>query len=92
MAVTQAGSVIRITADNDTVPGPIDVQGWRYIGSADGSFTVKSGTTSGAQLLFVDGSADIQSEVGFRSTKDLWIDMAGTGAELFLYLRTSSNR
>jgi hypothetical protein len=87
MAVTRAGSVIKITADNDTVPGPIKVCGIKYIAGTTSSFTIKADSSSGNDLYFVDGAADAFEEVHFRHSGTLHIDMAGTGGELYLYTK-----
>jgi hypothetical protein len=87
MAVTRAGSVIKVTADNDTIPGPIKVCGIKYIAGTTSSFTLKAGSTSGNELYFVDGDADVFEEVHFRESGTVHVDMAGTGGELYIYTK-----
>lgn len=87
MAVTRAGSVIKVTADNDTIQGPIKVCGIKYIAGSGSSFTLKAGNTSGNELYFVDGSADVFEDVQFKEAELIWVDMAGTGGELYIYTK-----
>ncbi len=87
MAVTKAGSVIKVTADNDTIQGPIKVCGIKYIAGSSSSFTIKAATTSGNEHYFVDGANDVFEQVQFRESGLLWIDMAGTGGELYIYTK-----
>jgi hypothetical protein len=87
MAVTRAGSVIKITADNDTITGPIKVCGIKYVAGSSSSFTIRAGSTSGNDIYFVDGANDIFEQVHFRESGSLWIDMGGTGGELYIYTK-----
>ena len=87
MAVTRAGSVIKITADNDTIVGQIKVCGIKYVAGSSSSFTIKAEDTSGNQLYFVDGAADIFEQVHFKHSGTLHIDMAGSAGELYIYTK-----
>lgn len=86
MAVTRAGNVIRMTADNDTVAGPIHICGIRYIaGTGSPSVTLKAGDTSGNNLYFNNNAASIFEEVEIREQGTVHLDLAGTGTEIYLY-------
>lgn len=86
MAVTNAGSVFLVTADNDTVKGPIHVCGIKYIaGTGTPSIQIRSGGASGMVMWETDSTTDLMEKIEFRSQEDLHIDLAGTGTLLYLY-------
>jgi hypothetical protein len=88
MAVTRAGNVIRLTADDDTVQGPISICGIRYIaGTGSPSVTLKAATTSGNNLYFNNGAASVFEEVEIREQGVIHLDLAGTGTEIYLYTK-----
>jgi hypothetical protein len=87
MAVTRAGSVIKVTADSDTIQGPIKVCGIKYVAGTTSSFTLKAGSTSGVVLYFVDGASDVFEQVHFREQGLIFVSMAGTGGELYIYTK-----
>jgi hypothetical protein len=88
MAVTRAGSVVVVAADNDTVPGPITVCGIKYIaGTGSPSVAIKAGSTSGVVLWEEDGTVDLFQQVEFREQGTIHVDMAGTGTILYLYTK-----
>lgn len=86
MAVIRAGSVIKVTADNDTIPGPINVCGIKYIaGTGSPSASIKDTNTSGNPFWETALTTEVFEEVEFRSQNDLHIDMAGTGTAVYIY-------
>jgi hypothetical protein len=87
MAVTRAGSVIKVTADNDTVSGPIKVCGIKYIaGTGSPSASIKAGSTSGNSLWETAATTEVFEEVEFYINDTLHFDLAGTGTAVYLYL------
>lgn len=86
MAVTRAGSVIVVGADNDTVAGPLNICGFLYkAGTGSPSVQVKSGSTSGVILWESASATDVYNQVDIRHDSLIHIDMAGTGTVLYIY-------
>lgn len=88
MARTIAGSVYRCDTDNDTVPGPVQVCGIKYIAGGSGtSIVIKAGSASGNTLYECDAAADVFEDVEFRCQEGLHIDLAGTGTVVYIYTK-----
>ena len=87
MAVTTSGSVYRITADNDTIPGNVNVCGILYIaGTGSPSIVVRGENASDGMILWETASTTpVFNEVSFKASKGLYIDLAGTGTVLYIY-------
>lgn len=86
MAVTRAGSVIKVAADNDTVPGPIKVCGIKYIaGSGSPSAAIKDTDTNGNSYWETASASSLFEEVEFHTNATLHFDLAGTGTIVYLY-------
>lgn len=86
MAVTKAGTVIVVSADNDTIQGPIVVTGIKYIaGTGTPSAQIKSVNTSGVILWETASTTSIFEEAEFRCQEDLHFDLAGVGTLLYIY-------
>lgn len=88
MAVTRAGSVIKVAADNDVVSGPIKVCGIKYIaGTGSPSIQIKDTDTNGVVLWETSSSTSLFEQVEFRSISQLHVDLAGTGTLLYIYTK-----
>jgi hypothetical protein len=86
MAVTRAGTVIKIAADNDTVAGPINVCGIKYIaGTGSPSIQIKETDTNGVVMWETASATSLYEEVKFRSNGTIHVDLAGTGTLLYIY-------
>lgn len=84
MAVTREGTVVRIDADNDTIPGVVNVKGILYIPGT--SAQVRSGNAAGMVLWENTGTTRLYDDVCFRADEGLHIDLAGASAALYIYL------
>lgn len=87
-AYTQKDNVIRITDDNDTVPGILNICGIKYIGQTNGSISIKADQSSSGMVLWEEsGAANVYNHVSIRSKDGIWVDVAN-GAVVYLYLET----
>ena len=86
MAVTRSESVIVVTANNDTIAGPVDIESILYTpgtGSPNASIAI-NGTTvwtaaSASTRLFEN------AEIWVSGGATITVSMAGTGTALYLY-------
>ncbi len=91
MAVTRINNRTLVTADNDTITGPLYIESIRVIaGTTTPSVQLKVTNTSGAVLWESGTLADNEvheSEVELRIEADqvVHVDMAGTGTKLYIY-------
>ena len=86
MAVTRALNVIRITADNDTVAGNINICGIKFIaGTGSPSAAIKADDSSGMTVWETASTTALYEEVEISVKQGIHIDLAGTGSVLYLY-------
>lgn len=91
MAVTRAANVIKMTADNDSVAGPLRITGIKCVetsGSAGATVLLKKGSTGGVVVYEarVAQSADNWADVFLNVPADgLWLDITGA-ATVYLYV------
>ena len=89
MAVTRTLNVVRITADNDTVAGPLNICSINYVaGTPTPSASIRLTNGSGQQLWGANAAAsDVYvAEIRVPQGDTIHIDLAGTGTEVILYL------
>ena len=86
MAVTRNGNVILLTADNDTVDGILEIVGIKYMPGTSASIKADA-SSSGAVLWETALTAEAFQEVSINVKNGIWVDMAGAGAKIYLYLR-----
>lgn len=90
MAVTRALNVVKITADNDTIAGPLEIESVVYFpGTGSPDTQIKLTDTNGMILWNAHLSTSrLQENVEIKvlAGDTLHIDMAGTGTVLYLYL------
>ena len=89
MAVTKTLNVIRITADNDTVTGPLNICSINYVaGTSTPSAQIRLTNESGMLLWSANATTSDVYDVDIKATSadTLHIDIAGTGTEVILYL------
>jgi hypothetical protein len=91
MAVTRTNNVIQITADNDTIQGPLEICSLIYMaGTTSPSAQIKMTNTSG-NILWESGTTadnarmDNYTEICVGAGDTLHFDLAGTGTKLYLY-------
>lgn len=87
MAVTQKETVIRIDADNDTVAGILNICGIRYMPGTSASIKADA-SSSGMVLWETLATTEFFDNVEIRVKDGIWVDLAGAGAVLYLYLET----
>jgi len=94
MSTVRTKNVIKLSADNDTISGPVDIEAILFIaGTTSPSAQLKITDTNGAILWESGVAADnarLQDNVGIRiqENETLHCDMAGTGTRVYLYLGT----
>lgn len=89
MAVTRTLNVVRITADNDTVAGPLNICGINYVAAASGASAQMKLTDTSGQLLWAANTLthDVYDvDIRIPSNNTIHFDLAGTGTEVILYL------
>ena len=89
MGVTKTLNVVRITADNDTVTGPLRICSINYIaGTGTPTAAMKLTDTSGQTLWYANAASSDVYDVDIRvpSNNTIHFDLAGTGTEVLLYL------
>lgn len=89
MAVTRSLNVIRITADNDTIAGPLNICAINYVaGTSTPSAQLRITNGSGMLLWSANDTVSNVYDVDIRasSADTLHVDIAGTGTEVILYV------
>lgn len=94
MAVTRQGQVLRITADDDLYDSGLnglDIKGIRLVAgaSADATASVREGGSDGGIVCSLAAAQKTADTCDIRFQVDsgkLWVDLAGAGAEVFVYL------
>lgn len=88
MAVTRRANTIRITADNDTVTGPVRIKAINYVaGTGTPTAVMKETDTNGAVMWSANSAtSDVYGVcVKLESGIVYHFDLAGTGTEVILY-------
>lgn len=90
MAVTRAGNVIKLTADNDSVAEALSICSIkvRETAGATATVTLKKGSTSGVVVwehaLAANGQQFDEVEIRLPAA-GIWLDLSGA-ADVYLYL------
>lgn len=85
MAVVRKETVIRISADNDTVDGILNICGIKYMPGTSASIKADA-SSSGAVLWETALTTEFFENVEMRVQNGIWVDIAG-GAVIYLYLK-----
>lgn len=91
MAVTRAGTAIRVTADNDKIAGIVRVKSILYVPGASGQSAVvrvNSNASDGPIAWQTAGGTANRAELFeacFVVVEGLHIDLAGSGTEIIIY-------
>lgn len=87
MANTQSANVIRIDTDA-AFANAQRIKAIRYqAGTSSPSVTIHEGASADNNIVyFADGTADIFEEVPIYSRSGVFVNVAGTGTVVFLYL------
>lgn len=87
MAVTRAGSVILMAADNDTITGSFKICGIKYIaGTGSPTAQLKAESTSGMVLWETALTTPIFEDIEMYYSGTIHADLAGTGTLVYIYL------
>jgi len=89
MAVTRAFNVKKVTADNDTIAGPVAIESILYLpGTGSPDAKIKQTDTNGMILWDADSaSTRIWEEMCIHvpANETLHFDLAGTGTVVYIY-------
>lgn len=89
MAVTRKDTVIIIDADNDTVPGPLNICGVRVVSiGASGNAQIRADQSASGAILYssatlASGSVDSDT-IEFRAQGGIYVNLSN--AVVYLYL------
>lgn len=95
MAVSRDSNVIRMTADDDTVTmgqGGFHIVAVRLVGGSDAATALIKETNTSGTVLFSLKTAAANGVDSFEAcvrveASTLHLDLTGTGAEVFIYLK-----
>lgn len=90
MAVTYEGSVIRMTADNDTFDNQakLKICGIKLVGGADASTAIIKDTDTNGMILWqgrAGAAADLYEQVYILCDKKIHLDLTGTTPVVYIY-------
>lgn len=94
MAVTRQGNVIKLTADNDTVAGPLRVERIRVLGGGTTPAVLLKQTDTNGFIYFETGTLANDAIVDYNETcfrvpygETLHCDMTGSNSTVYIYIK-----